>query len=144
MHYNATITLNRPAPDGPDDPWVDITIDTLVGLSPAISGDNRETRLVVTIPADDARQATVLAGAIAASVAPQASLIGLEVITTEEFDRRNGVPPMPDLLSVTQAADALGVTRQAVLQRIASGSLPAARVGEVWAIPASVVARAVG
>ena len=64
-----------------------------------------------------------------------------EVLTTADFDRRLGVDvtQIPELVSVTEAAAALGVTRQAVLQRIESGSLPATRIGTAWAVPRSAV-----
>ena len=42
-------------------------------------------------------------------------------------------------LSVTQAAEALGITRRAVLYRIEAGTLPAVLVGAQWAIPAEHV-----
>ncbi len=45
----------------------------------------------------------------------------------------------PHLLSVTEVAARLGITRQAVLLRIKSGSLPAHRIGRMWAIPATAI-----
>lgn len=41
-------------------------------------------------------------------------------------------PRIPDLVSVVEAATILGITRQAVLQRIEAGWLPARRVGRAW------------
>jgi excisionase family DNA binding protein len=48
---------------------------------------------------------------------------------------------VPELLSVTDAAKSLGVSRQAVLQRIEGGRLEASRIGNSWAIPKSVIER---
>jgi excisionase family DNA binding protein len=65
--------------------------------------------------------------------------IGLEVVPTVMWDRRAGLTPVPSLVTVTEAAQRLGVSRQAVLERINSGSLPAVRIGTGWAIAASAV-----
>lgn len=43
---------------------------------------------------------------------------------------------MAGYLSVSQAAERLGVTRQAVLKRIRAGKLPATKVGRAYVIPA--------
>ncbi|MHA6626928.1 helix-turn-helix transcriptional regulator [Pseudonocardia sichuanensis] len=43
--------------------------------------------------------------------------VGVEVLTTEEFDRRLGLPTdVDDLVSTTEAGEILGVARQRVLQ----------------------------
>ena len=44
-----------------------------------------------------------------------------------------------DFLSVAQAAERLGITRQAVLKRIRGGRLPATRVGRAYVVPASAL-----
>jgi excisionase family DNA binding protein len=48
---------------------------------------------------------------------------------------------MTDFLTVSQAADKIGITRQAVQQLIESKRLPAYWMLERWAIPSSEVAR---
>jgi excisionase family DNA binding protein len=48
---------------------------------------------------------------------------------------------MPELVSVTEAAERLGVSRQAVLQRLASGSLPGTKVGTTWAVQERALTR---
>ena len=50
------------------------------------------------------------------------------------------ITKLPELLSVSEVAQRRGVSRQAVLQRIESGKLPARRVGSIWAIPAVAAA----
>ncbi len=66
--------------------------------------------------------------------------IAVEVITTEEFDARQGWDSTTtDLISVREAAELLGVSRQRVLQRIADKSLPAEKVGRDYGIPRSAV-----
>jgi excisionase family DNA binding protein len=47
--------------------------------------------------------------------------------------------PEPRLLSVAQVAERLGITRQAVLKRIRSRRLPAAKVGRAYVVPASAL-----
>ncbi|MCR6703170.1 MAG: excisionase family DNA-binding protein [Cellulomonas sp.] len=137
--YNARVDLDRPAPAGHDDEWTDHVLAELAGHSAAVSRalDGRTT-IDLTLPADSLRQAVTTALALVTH-ATGAEPVGLEVITTESFDRRHGAEPVGRLLSVTEAANALGVSRQAVLQRIESGSLPASRVGNAWALPASAV-----
>jgi uncharacterized protein len=44
-----------------------------------------------------------------------------------------------EFLSVAQAAERLGITRQAVLKRIRSGRLPATKVGQAYIVPRSAV-----
>lgn len=43
-------------------------------------------------------------------------------------------------LSVAQAAERLGITRQAVLKRIRRGQLPATKVGRAYVVPANALA----
>ncbi|MCR6688104.1 helix-turn-helix domain-containing protein [Cellulomonas sp.] len=140
--YNARIDLNHPAPAGHDDPFTDTVLTALEGFSPAVSrGMHGGTTLDFTIPANDLKQATTLALSLA-TTATTAELVGLEVIPTVEFDRRNGTH-MPALLSVSETAERLGISRQAVLQRIESGNLVATKVGSTWVIP-EATAPAVG
>lgn len=44
-----------------------------------------------------------------------------------------------DLLSVAEAAERLGITRQAVLKRIRNGRLPATKVGRAYVVEASTL-----
>lgn len=46
---------------------------------------------------------------------------------------------MTEYLTVTQAADRIGITRQAVQQLVDSGTLPAEWILERWAISATEV-----
>lgn len=70
--------------------------------------------------------------------------IACEVLTEAEFNAREGWEPTPELVSVTEAAEILGVSRQAVAQRIQSKSLPATKIGRDYAIPRSAVIAAAG
>jgi excisionase family DNA binding protein len=140
--YNATITLDRRLPATGADPWAGDVIDKLVGFSPVVARDpNGQASVILTIPATDLRTAITTALALAAD-ATHTELVGLEVIPTADFDRRNGLEPMPALVSVTEAAQLLGVTRQAILQRLESGSLPGEKVGNAWVVQRTAVERA--
>ena len=104
----------------------------------AVTGvDHRQrAQIIITIEAEDLAQATATARAVLAGFTDQGRL---EVMTTAEYDRADA--PIPQLLSVLQVAAAQGTTRQAVLKRIAAGSLPACKVGNNWVIPAAAAAR---
>jgi excisionase family DNA binding protein len=139
--YNATITLDRRLPATGADPWTDDVVDALAGFSPVVGRDpNGQASLTFTIPATDLRAAVTTALALAAD-ATHTELVGLEVITAAEFDRRNGLEPLPALVSVTEAAQLLGVTRQAILQRLDAGTLPGERVGNAWVLQRTAVER---
>ncbi|MEK8226712.1 helix-turn-helix domain-containing protein [Oerskovia sp. M15] len=106
-----------------------------------LAGARGHVAAEITLPAESLRQAATTALAIAETGAVRAALDGadvlaLEVLPTAEFDQRNGLDPMPELVSVTEAAEELDVSRQAVLQRLESGSLPGTKVGKTWVVQA--------
>jgi excisionase family DNA binding protein len=112
----------------------ELLIDRLADYHSATGRSPRGwVEVTITVPAESLRQAvsTALAVAEGAQVAP---VLGVEVLPTAEFDARNGLAPMPELVSVTEAADLLGVSRQAVLQRLESGSLAGQKVGNTWIV----------
>ena len=134
-NYNATVELDtRENVD-------ELLVEALAAYHPAtgrsIVGN---VQVTITVPGEDMVQVmqttiAVLARALAAPV------LSAEIMATVDFDRRLGMEPVPELLSVTQVAARLGVSRQAVLQRLDSGSLPGRRVGATWTIPAAAVDR---
>lgn len=133
--YNATATLNLPITRIPP-AALDAILDELAGHHPAVvAGPTGEAEIVITLPADDLTQAIATARALLTRHRP----IGLEVIPTDMWDKRQDTAPVPELLSVTDAANRLGTTRQAVLQRIETGSIPATKVGLSWIIPAATL-----
>ena len=135
--YNARIEFTtRDDTTMPDD-----LIDALPGYGPAVARSERGwVELHITFPADDLRQATTTALALAAS-ATSVPILALEVLPTAEFDARNGITPAPEYVGVPDVAAALGVTQQAVRARIASGSLPARKDGRDWRVQRSVLDR---
>lgn len=89
---------------------------------------------IITIPAEGLAQATTTAIALIEK-AFDARAVACEAMTEAEFDTRQGFPPAPtDVMSVTEYAAEAGISRQAVLQRIDAGKLPAVRVGRSWLI----------
>jgi three-Cys-motif partner protein len=133
-------------------PRGDIDVDRVMGeleqYHPAIGVSPRGyADAQISLPAQSLAQACVTAAAVV-SAAYGAAAIACEVMTEKEFDARQGHVPMPELVGVTEAAAMLGVSRQAVLQRIDSGSLPGEKIGRGYAIPLSalqaVLQRALG
>ena len=136
MEYTITATLAHPF-ERMREAQTDAIIEALLEYHPAIgTGSTGGADVTISLPADSLAQATKTATALVAFLHP----VGLEVMPTELWDRREGLEPVPDFLSVAQAAERLGVTRQAVLQRIEAGKLPAQRIGSVWAVPATAAA----
>ncbi|RTE48142.1 helix-turn-helix domain-containing protein [Actinobaculum sp. 352] len=115
-----------------DEDLLERLADYHVAVGPAPHGWS----VTLSLPADSLQQAISTLLAVAGTVGePRA----LTVRTSEEFDRVHGLEPLPELLSVSQAADALGLTRQGVLHRIHTGALVATKVGKTWFVPASAV-----
>ena len=92
--------------------------------------------ITISFPADSFTQALATAVAVAGTIG---RITGITLLSSAEYGRRATSTPIPALLSVTQAAEALNITRPAVQQRIDSGALPATKVGSTWVIPADAV-----
>lgn len=133
--YNARVDLAHRLSSRPDDPWTDDVLDALAGYSAVVSRDPRgHTTIDLTLPAESVRQAVTAALALVATAARGAQVTGIEVITTEAFDEREAQTAVPALVSVTEAANILGTTRQAVLQRLTTGGLRGEKVGSTWVL----------
>jgi excisionase family DNA binding protein len=137
MDFNARIEL-----DSTD--FNEVAIDALMevvdpyhgSVARAVHGGRVE--LILTLPAENLRQATVTA--LSVVLATGHRVYAFEVLPTDEFHRRIDAVDVPPLMSVPQAAGALGVTRQRALQLVNAGQLDAVKVGDTWAIPAAAVA----
>ena len=130
--YNITLELPRQKPSLDD---VDELMDTF-GEFHANIGTSRLgwTEVTITVPAESLRQALTIALALAGDV------VSVEGMTSAEFDKRPvSVDRMPGVLSVTEAAQRLGVSRQAIQQRIDAHTLPGFQVGKTWAVMESAV-----
>lgn len=93
--------------------------------------------VVFTVPALTLRQATTTALAILDTYPwPVRSV---RVLPTADYDRLVDAVEVPPLLSVQEAADLLGISRQAVLKAVSARTLPAIRVGGTWVLRKSSV-----
>lgn len=92
----------------------------------------------ITVVAETMPQAaTVAISVIEAAVG--APVIAIELMTESEFNRREGWDDSDDLVTAPEAARMLGVSRQAIGQRIRAKTLPAERRGRDWLIPRTAV-----
>jgi len=135
--YNARVEV---ASRDLTDTTTDTAMDALAAFHPSVwQSDRGWAGATISLPAENLAQASAAALAIVAAAFGGSAAIACEVMTEDERDAREGWEATPELLSVTEVAEKLGVTRQAVLQRIASGSLPARKIGREWAIPAGAL-----
>lgn len=126
MEYNVRLEFRlEPIEDRGDE-----LVTALEQFSPAAGpAGNGNLDVWITVPAHNARQAIDVGLALASS-ATSAALVAFEALPTEDFDRREGLTPMPDLVSADEAAEILGVSRQAVSKQFERGTLPGQRVGD--------------
>lgn len=129
------------------DEVVDEVMEGLADHAGVIGRNGRgRLELVMTVPAAGLRQAATTGLAVAeAALGRHGEVASFEVMTTREYDARADaveVPEVPELLSLSQTAELLGITRQAVHNRIATGALPAVRVGATWVVVAEVARQA--
>ena len=141
MDYNATLTIhaNKPATENDD---IDDVMEAFAAYHPAV-GDAPSCpgalNAVITLPAHTLTQAVATATALAAQVG---DLVGIEVIPTRMWDRREGLKiDDVEFVGVSEAAVRLGITPQAVRDRIASGRLPGRKVGRNWVVSDAALPR---
>jgi excisionase family DNA binding protein len=129
--YNAILTLARAHPGGElADQVHGSDLDAYHAVT--ATDDRGRAQIIITVTAENLSQATVTArGALAGFDDP----VALTVMTTAEYDRADDVI-IPELLTITEAAQRLNITRQAVQRRIDRGTLPARQFGRQWAISA--------
>jgi excisionase family DNA binding protein len=133
--YNATVELDIPASQaGADygDRLLDRFADHHAVLARSLLG---RLDLILSLPALGLWQATATVRALIADL----PVARLTVETSADFDRRSEAEVPTRLLSVTEAAEKLGLTRAGVQRRIDTGTLPALKVGSIWAIPAGAI-----
>ena len=141
MDYNATLTIhaNKPATENDD---IDDVMEAFASYHPAV-GDAPACpgalTAVITLPAHTLTQAVATATALAAQVG---DLVGIEVIPTRMWDRREGLKiDDVEFVGVSEAAVRLGITPQAVRDRITSGRLPGKKVGRNWVVSDAALPR---
>jgi excisionase family DNA binding protein len=136
-----TITVELDARDITAD-HADQLVTSLEQLHPAVGNSPRGwLEVTITIPAEHVGQAVTLAIAAIEQAAGHPT-IAVTAMTEEEADAREGWESLPDLVSVSEAAELLGVSRQAVLDRINRHTLPASKIGRDYAIPRAALTKA--
>lgn len=138
--YNAVAVLEGPVTDERIDAAVG-ALDPSAGLGgfhPAVAELAGRMEVTITIVAEDGPQAVAAAAAIIGVHVP-GELRSLHVLPTADYDalvdRLDAVPT----LSITEAAEQLGMSRQAVHKAIDAGRLRALDVGGRWVISESAV-----
>ncbi|NNG20479.1 helix-turn-helix domain-containing protein [Naumannella sp. ID2617S] len=132
--YNAIATYDLPYRGHLANEFTVDTHERLERYHPATGASaDGHGQVTITLHAEDLGQAMDLAARLLASAGSPPAL-ELEVLTTERFDARAGLIPVPELVSISEAATQLGISRQAVLQRIEAGRIPARKVGSAWVI----------
>ncbi|WP_030526592.1 helix-turn-helix domain-containing protein [Phycicoccus jejuensis] len=122
-----------------DEDVADSWIDALAPWHGVVrAGPTGNLVAVITLPADDLRQATATGLGILAQAIDD-EVLAVTVQPEAMRDERAGWAPVPELVSVAEAAEQLGVSRQRVLQLIDAGRLPTVRVGKVHAVLASAL-----
>lgn len=116
--------------------FLDTWTTTLEPWHPAISGTATHVVATITLPAETLTQAVAAAVAIVGQLAPA---LAVQAMPEQLRDARQGWAPVPDMMSVADAAAALGVSRQRVLQMIDEGKLPGTKVGRSYTVPRSAV-----
>lgn len=141
--YNATAITDRPSAQVTED-LADAIMDRLASYHVALGFTDLHLRVIITLPGEDLDQAfsTALAVLHRALQPTGVGVQGVEVVSTAEFDRRNGIPPVPELLSVTEAAELLHVTGTRVRQMLDAGQLPGQKAGATWVLSRAAVERA--
>lgn len=117
--------------------WLPALADYHAGLGSSPTG---HVVIVITLPAEKLRQATTTAIAVVQDVTGRTAT-SVRASTSSAFFAAADPEPstLPRLLGVTEAAEILGVSRQAVLQACEEGRYPATRAGKAWVLLASAV-----
>ncbi|WP_186325240.1 helix-turn-helix domain-containing protein [Cellulosimicrobium sp. TH-20] len=134
-NFTAAVTISANGPIPGDD-----VVSALLPFSAVwtTTGDGRAD-VILSLDATNLLDATTRA-LVLVERATHVPALRVAVATSAEFDREVDARA-ETTLSVSEAAERLGTTRQAVHQRIRSGSLPARRSGHSYAIPETAVER---
>ncbi|MEO5920534.1 MAG: hypothetical protein ABIQ01_05260 [Pseudolysinimonas sp.] len=139
--WNAHLELAQPIIDAAADHLMDALAAYGVSVG---SGAHNHGTVTITVPAENISQAFSTAIAVAER-ASGLTIVGAEVLPTDEFDARSGLEPIPALVSVAEAASMLGVTKVRANQMIGEGKFRTARrVGKSFVIAYREVADMAG
>lgn len=131
-YWNVVIEFNHHyEDDGVDEDILDAFMDWHAVVA---SAANRNIEVTISVVAEDMRQACLQSLALLSMHDSLPDACRIDVMRSSEYDKLNGFVPVPSLVSVTEAAAILGVSRQRVLQLIHEGSLNGMKVGNGWAV----------
>lgn len=132
--YNLVVEFDTSRDDAAGDFGARL-LDTFGDYHPVVTASSLgRAELIASLPAEDVWQALATCRALFREL----PVTRVWAERSSDFDRRGEVE-VPPLLSVTEVAERLGLTRAAVQRRIDTGALPAVRVGQAWAVPAAAV-----
>lgn len=138
--WNITAELPLDASQIPN-PGTDQILEELSEFGVVLTAsDLGRVAVIISVPAGTLAQALSTARALLVQHEP----VSLTIETAADFDRRSELAQIghiPPLLSASEAAAALKISRTAVIKRCATGKLPGStKVGEAgWVIPAAAV-----
>lgn len=144
QEWSARIEAIGPGPYDLD--WADQVIEVLAGRGPAVSVGAREVGVRFAVGGRDAEAAVREALLVIREALPDLEVVAIDVDSVGEQERRLAASNVPELLGVSEVAEALGVTKQRVAELAESESFPAPivrlRAGPIW--ERSAIARFLG
>jgi len=97
----------------------DVLMDLLEDYDGIVSAGPNSREVTVSVPGEDAAQATIAAVSLIASLAEEAGMpewpaVRIEAVRQDILEQENMRPTLPDLVSAPEAAEILGVSTQRV------------------------------
>lgn len=108
-------------------------MDFLADFEGVVSADTMGWRAIITVKEPTVAEAFTfgteqITKAAKRAKMPKWPLLSVEVLRTDEHDRRLEIPNFPEVLGTTEVAELLGVTRQRLHQLRSTGRFPAPMV----------------
>jgi hypothetical protein len=126
MEYNVRFEFDAPG----DAERADHLVTSLRQFHPAASrSELGRLEVGITVLAEDVGQAAVLSYQTVYNLV-RMRVTAMEILRMEDFDRINGLTPMPELVNAEGAAEILGISAAAVGQKFTAGELPGQRLGK--------------
>jgi hypothetical protein len=131
-----SVRIEGTGPGPYDLDWADRVVEALEGRGPAVKVGPHEVAVRFTLAARDAEAAFREALLTFREVLPELEPVAIDVQSVVEQERQLAASNVPELLGVSEVAEALGVSKQRVAELSESGSFPAPivrlRAGPIW------------
>ncbi|MFE1785624.1 hypothetical protein ACFW9F_24385 [Streptomyces sp. NPDC059506] len=118
------------APDVPEDTIIDMHEALAEHFASVSQAPNGNLAVQLSVDAGTARKALDAALKAVSEAAKAhgvpATVVGVELLTEEELDRRNATPQVPDLVGTSEIGQMLGVSRQRAVQLAQRDDFPPA------------------